>query len=103
MSKLPQGLSKEAMRARIWQERRVELAYESHRYFDCHRWKIAAQTDGGPVYGMNISAGTGLQDDAFYKRTLVENRVFQAPKHYLFPIPQSEIDKAPAIIQNPGW
>lgn len=103
MPKLPQGLSKEAMRARIWQERRVELAYESHRYFDCHRWKIAAQTDGGPVYGMNISAGTGLQDDAFYKRTLVENRVFQAPKHYLFPIPQSEIDKAPAIIQNPGW
>lgn len=103
MPKLPQGLSKEAMRARIWQERRVELAYESHRYFDCHRWKTAAQTDGGPVYGMNISAGTGLQDDAFYKRTLVENRVFQAPKHYLFPIPQSEIDKAPAIIQNPGW
>lgn len=103
MPKLPQGLSKDGMRARIWQERRVELAFESYRYFDCHRWKIAPQTDNGPVYGMNISAGSSLQDNAFYKRTLVETRVFQAPKHYLFPIPQSEIDKAPALIQNPGW
>lgn len=102
MPKLPGGLDKTAMRARIRQERRVELAYESHRYFDCHRWKTAVQTDNGPVYGMNISVGTGLQDNAFYQRTLVETRIFQ-PKHYLFPIPQSEIDKAPALIQNPGW
>ncbi|MNR61564.1 SusD family protein [compost metagenome] len=52
---------------------------------------------------MNISAGTSLNDDNFYKRTLVETRVFQAPKHYLFPIPQAEIDVNPSIVQNPGW
>jgi hypothetical protein len=103
MPKLPAGLDKAGMRARIWRERRVELSYETHRYFDCHRWKIASQTEGGPIYGMNITTGTSLQDNAFYKRTLVETRVFQAPKHYLFPIPQSEIDKAPLLIQNPGW
>ena len=103
MPALPTGLNAQQMRERIRNERRVELSYETHRYFDCHRWKIAAQTDNGPIYGMNISAGTNLQDDAYYKRTVVERRVFQGPKHYLFPIPQSEIDKTPNIIQNPGW
>lgn len=103
MPVLPASLTKEEMRARIRNERRVELAFETHRYFDCHRWKIAAQTDKAPVYGMNVSAGTSLRDDAFYQRTLVEARVFQTPKHYLFPIPQDEIDKNPSIVQNPGW
>lgn len=103
MPSLPTGLSKDQMRERIRHERRIELAFETHRYFDCHRWKIAAQTDKGPVYGMNITAGTSLTDDAFYKRTVVENRVFVAPKHYLFPIPQSEIDKNQNMKQNPGW
>ncbi len=103
MPALPDGLSKEQMRARIRNERRIELAFETHRYFDCHRWKIAHLTDKGPFYGMNVSAGTHLQDEVFYKRTLTETRVFQNPTHYLFPIPQSEIDKNPSFVQNPGW
>lgn len=103
MPLLPAGLSKEQMRERIRHERRIELAFETHRYFDCHRWKIADQTESGPFYGMNIAAGTHLQDDAFYQRTEFEKRVFQAPKHYLFPIPQAEIDKNPSFVQNPGW
>ncbi|TCC98550.1 RagB/SusD family nutrient uptake outer membrane protein [Pedobacter hiemivivus] len=100
---LPVSLTKEEMRTRIRNERRVELAFETHRYFDCHRWKIAEQTDKARVYGMNVAAGTSLKDDDFYKRTLIETRVFQTPKHYLFPIPQDEIDKNPSIAQNPGW
>jgi hypothetical protein len=103
MPPLPNSLNKEDMRRRIRNERRVELAFETHRYFDCHRWKIAEQTDKGRVYGMNISAGTNLKDDNFYQRTAIETRVFQAPKHYLFPIPQDEIDKNPNMVQNPGW
>jgi len=103
MPGLPTGLSQEDMRMRIRNERRVELAFETHRYFDCHRWKIAAQTDNGPIYGMNVAAGTSLTDDNFFRRTLIETRLFQAPKHYLFPIPQSEIDKNPSMAQNPGW
>ncbi len=100
---LSAGLSKEQMRAKILHERQIELSFESHRYFDCHRWKIAAQTDNGPIYGMNISAGNSLDDENYYKRVIVERRVFQSPKHYLFPIPQSEIDKSPNLIQSPNW
>ncbi|SOD15092.1 RagB/SusD family nutrient uptake outer membrane protein [Pedobacter xixiisoli] len=103
MPSLPTTLTKETMRARIRNERRVELAFETHRYFDCHRWKIAEQTDRAKVYGMNISAGTNLKDDNFYQRKVIETRVFQTPKHYLFPIPQDEIDKNASMVQNPGW
>ena len=97
---LPTGLSKDEMRDQIRHERRIELAFETHRYFDCHRWKIAQVTDNGPIYGMNINAsGTD-----FYSRTKVEDRVFESPKHYLWPIYQNEINKAPELfIQNPGW
>ncbi len=41
MPALPGGLTQEQMRDRIRNERRVELAYEEHRYFDVRRWEIA--------------------------------------------------------------
>ncbi len=50
MPDLPAGLNVSQMRDAIRNERRVELAFETHRYFDTHRWKIAAQTDKAPVY-----------------------------------------------------
>ena len=95
---LPKGLSKDEMRQRIRHERQVELALETHRYFDCNRWKISDQVKA--VHGMDINA----RDDTFFKRTWVEDRVFEAPKHYLWPFHQEEVNKAPDIfVQNPGW
>ena len=41
MPPIPLGLTKEQMRERIWNERRVELAFEGVRYRDIRRWKIA--------------------------------------------------------------
>jgi hypothetical protein len=103
MPALPAGLSKEAMRERIRQERRIELAFETHRYFDLHRWKLSQTVDNKDVYGMSIQNGTSLQDNAFYKRTMVEKRIFIAPRHYLWPIYQSEINKNNNLVQNPQW
>ena len=95
--------SQEEMRRRIQQERQVELAFENHRYFDTRRWKIALQTDGGPFEGMNVEASVNSFDDpVFYRRTVFETRVFE-PKHYLWPLPQSEIDRNINLKQNPGW
>lgn len=99
---LPTGLSQSEMRERIRQERRIELAFESQRAFDTRRWKIAEQTDGGPMWGMNASKGTSFTDASFYERTVFETRVFQK-KHYIWPIPQSEMDRNKAMVQNPGW
>jgi hypothetical protein len=99
---LPAGLSQNEMRNRIRRERQIELAFEGLRYFDTRRWKIAEQTDGGNFWGMNVDKGTSFSDMSFYQRTVFEVRVFQK-KHYLFPIPQSEVDKDRALIQNTGW
>lgn len=103
MPDLAIGLSKEEMRERIQHERRIEMAFEAHRYFDVRRWKIARNYDSGPIYGMNIMAGTHLKDVAFYKRTIIERRVFTSPKHYLWPIQIGEIEKNPNMVQNVGW
>lgn len=103
MPALPDNLDKNQMRERIRRERQVELSYETHRYFDCHRWKIAEETESGAVYGMNIAVGTNLQDPDYYQRTVIENRVFQYPQYYMFPIMQGEIDKIQGLTQNPYW
>lgn len=37
------------------------------------------------------------------QRFFIESRVFNAPRHYLFPIFQSELQRTPSLLQNPGW
>src|SRR5690606_32503759 len=91
-----------ALREAIRAERRAELVFEDLRIWDCRRWKIAEQTDAGPFYGLNIRGGTHLSDLALYKRVVFENRVFQR-KHYLWPIPQSEVERNRKCVQNPFW
>jgi hypothetical protein len=98
---LPPGLSKDEMRERIRNERRVELAFEEHRFFDVRRWKIAEQTENMPIMAMRI---TRNPDNSFnYTVVKAEDRVFR-PEMYLFPIPESEIMKSGGVLeQNPGW
>lgn len=97
---LPAGLSKEEMRKIIRNERRVELAFEEHRFWDVRRWLIAEETDDRPVHGMQI---TRHDDDSYsYQTFIVRERRFR-PSMYLWPIPQSEIVKSDDMLQNPGW
>ncbi|SMG21403.1 RagB/SusD family nutrient uptake outer membrane protein [Sphingobacterium psychroaquaticum] len=96
---IPVPSNQEAMREAIRRERQIELAFENVRFFDTRRWKIAEQTHHGAVYGMNLSA----DGDNFFKRTLIENRVFNKDRDYLFPIPNTEVLRNEKMIQNPGW
>jgi starch-binding outer membrane protein, SusD/RagB family len=97
------GLSKDQMREKIRHERRIELAFETHRFFDTRRWKIAQSIDNKEIHGMNVAAGNSFTDDEFYKRTVIEKRLFVSPKHYWFPIPQGELSKNRNLVQNKGW
>lgn len=97
MPNIPVGLSKEEFRNRVIQERKIELAFEDHRFWDVRRWKIAENVDKGIVRQVKISTGGEFSYPIF------QNRVFDASKHYLFPIPQSELDKNINMTQNPGW
>ncbi|MDP4276528.1 MAG: RagB/SusD family nutrient uptake outer membrane protein [Bacteroidota bacterium] len=95
---LPVPADQVAMRQAIRAERTVELMFENVRYFDVRRWGIANETQNKAIYGMNIE-GDGT---AFYKRTKVEDRVFEN-RQYFFPIPQGEIDVNKKLVQNPGY
>lgn len=85
MPEVPKGLSKEEMRQVIRDERVFELAFEGYRFLDLKRWKIAEEV----LNGLDIPGG--------YKRK------FDPNKHYLFPFPQSEIDRNPKLKQNPNY
>ena len=105
LPELASGLTQDQMRDKIKHERRIELAFEVHRFFDSRRWLEGPETQGVPIHSMNIYEGENQQDPAFYKRIFVENRVFESPKHYFFPIDQTEIDKHEKreLVQNLGW
>lgn len=85
MPGLPAGLSKDQMRERIRQERRVELSLEGTWYDDVKRWKTAE------TYIPSLVDPGGTR------------RIFDAAKNYVFPFPQSEIDVNPALVQNPNY
>ena len=74
------GLTQAEFRDAVLLERRLELAFEGHRWYDLARTRRL------------ISA---LQ--AQNSTIKVEER------HYLFPIPQTERDVNPALTQNPGY
>jgi hypothetical protein len=95
---LPVPSSQSDMRTRIWQERRVELAFESFRWFDIRRWKIAAQVMGS-MHGMNINK----DDNTFYTRVVASDHLFRTPASYWFPISQYDMDRSKLVVQNPGW
>ncbi|THU33458.1 RagB/SusD family nutrient uptake outer membrane protein [Niastella caeni] len=98
MPPLPVGLTKEEMRQRIRHERRIELAFETHRFWDLRRWRIGTQ-EGTSAYGMRI---TKSGSNFTYQKFLLENRVYR-PAFDLFPIPQTEREKDPALTQNPEY
>ncbi|WP_343702031.1 RagB/SusD family nutrient uptake outer membrane protein [Chitinophaga sp.] len=99
MPPLPAGLSKEQMRERIRHERKIELAFEGHRFFDIKRWRIGLEVMPD-AYGMMVTRSTsgGYQFERFF----LERRVYR--RHYdLFPIMQTEINRNAALVQNPDY
>lgn len=100
MPPLAAGLSKDQMREAIQHERRVEFAFEEHRFFDVRRWGIANQVLNRPFYSMMINK-TG-SNTFTYQLEPLEIRVYQ-DKNIVLPIPQEEIDKNPEAVQVAGW
>lgn len=99
----------------IRRERRVELAMENFRYDDIIRWKaghLLTKTVRGflfdPSLYPEVQVGTDviLDSEGYvlpYATSLPNGRVFEEPKHYLFPIPLNELTLNPNLTQNPGW
>ena len=99
-------------------ERRVELAYEEHRYHDARRWMIADQTLGRGIKVMKVTAAlktgatprTPYQYDPTvydYTYTVVDNNDNETrtwdDKMYFMPISRDEINRNELLVQNPGY
>lgn len=88
------------LKALVRRERTVELAFEGQRLFDIRRWKIAEKVMPGPVYGITYRKADGSLTTA---EVVAVNKVFDASRHYIWPIPQKERDLNHALTQNTGW
>lgn len=114
--------NKDLQRDFILRERQIELCFEGDRYFTSRRRWLAHTPDtgtgntpdtrkwgdGGRMWGMDINAGDADANNfaftGFYNVVPFETRVFKK-EYYLFPIPQSEINKSKnnSLVQNPWW
>ena len=87
------GLSQEEFRTAVWQERRLELAFEGHRWFDLARTGRFIQR---------------MKEHSAFEASVAESNkveIAQNIKDYmvLYPVPQREIDINPALTQNEGY
>nr|WP_214460556.1 RagB/SusD family nutrient uptake outer membrane protein [Flavihumibacter fluvii] len=99
-------------------ERRIELAYEEHRYHDARRWMIPAETVGRGIKAIKVEATlkpgkTPLvpyrHDKTVYNYTYTpvnntenETRTWK-DKMYYRPIARDEMNTNTALVQNPGY
>ena len=98
MPAFPTDLSAEQWWNKYTNERRVELAFEGHRFWDVRRWKEADKYFKG-ITEMKITKDA----DGNLKYTREKVSRTWDDKMYLFPIPNSERLKNPNLTQNPGW
>lgn len=110
--------SGDALKERYRNERRIELAYEEHRYHDARRWMIAPTTLGRGIKAINIQAKLkpGATPHVPYKHdktrydytyesvdnTENETRTWKDNMYYRA-ISKDEISRNNKLVQNPGF
>ena len=91
-----------AFRTVLKHERRIELAFEDHRYWDLLRWQDAATVLNQPIMGVKptlVSAGVWS-----YQPITVATRTFIAPANYYYPFLRADIvNSQGTLLQNPGY
>lgn len=89
-------------RTALKHERRIELAFEDHRYWDLLRWKDAATVLNQPIKGVTVTkSSTGVFS---YQQVNVTTHTFNANANYYYPFPQAEVvNSNGTLAQNPGY
>lgn len=101
----PTGCPRSRMRERIKHERRIELAFETHRFFDVRRWKDAELSEAKPV-----PQPEHLRRDLETGRHLLRTDTLRTARlrgaATLFLPDRAERDRPrtrDGLLQNPGW
>lgn len=98
MQGLDENIDETLFRTRLRNERRVELAFENHRFWDIRRWKIGNQTV--KIYGLRLSKDAN--DVITKEKYLVQERVWDDKMNY-YPIGNGEMNRNENLIQNTDW
>lgn len=98
---LKPAMTQAEMREAIRLERRIEMAFEEHRYWDLRRWKIAEQVLNKDLTGVVIQKNPDNSLSYNYGKA---DYITFLQKQYLYPIPNNEVTGSNGkIAQNPGW
>ena len=92
--------SAKQLRDIVRQERQIELYLECHNFWDMRRWKLADKYFGSKHTGMDISQ---TDINKFSQPTEIPFvRTFE-DRHWLLPIPSTDVNNNHNVIQNPGY
>ena len=93
--------NKDKMRELIRNERRLELCFENHRFYDLRRWKVELNKLNETAKGMQIDKLA----DGTLKFTVLPSVEARKYSNYMYygPIPFTEMQKYDALEQNKGW
>lgn len=110
------SMTQSQLRERIHNERRIELCFEDHRFFDVRRWKLfdangsASAEKSLPIYqqvynlySMKVTLYGSNPSYSIESNSLHPQLGIVLPKSYLFPIPDEEYKKDLNLGQNKGW
>ena len=93
----------DAFKKRLRNERRVELAFEGHRFWDIRRWMTGTSTTR--IEGLSITAVKDESGEGYiysYEKKTVQERIWEERMNY-YPIQDVELFKNHNLVQNEGW
>lgn len=93
----------EATVNKVRHERQVELAFESHRYWDIRRWRIADQLLNNTQFSALLPYLMYQDNKYVFKTTTVGFPKTFTPNMYYERISYDEINKNSLLKQNPGY
>jgi len=113
---LAAGLTGDALRQAYRHERRIELAFEDHRFWDVRRWIIGEaayhqtaavdvryNTTETSVTSYRKADGSTWGAPVFARKDTPGDARAWNKKCYFFPIYRDEINKNTLLVQNPGY
>jgi hypothetical protein len=103
MPALPETVTGEDLGRRIYNERRIEMAFENQRVFDVRRWKIAIDIENRQIRTLDIYLDLSTGVKRYEEVVLLDKSGTYEEKMNLLPISSDEIQRNPELTQTPGW